>query len=423
MVDRTLLLQRAMDAAEHGIYVTDPEGTIEMVNPGFCNLTGYTHEQLIGERIGILKSGRMSADYYARLWSTIQSAQTWREEIINRRSDGTLYWAFQVITPVADDRQRVQHYVGIQNDISEKRTLQNDRDAALAELDAVFSNTRDALFLIDVEEDGTFRYRKLNPAHETLTGFTTDEVRGKTPQQILPMAIARRLRENYRRCLESGSLVAYEEELDLPAGKRYWHTQLIPVRERGRVIQIVGSARDITERRHMEEELRYLSEMDALTGIANRRKTIEELEREIARAVRHDHPLSVLLLDIDHFKDVNDIFGHETGDSVLRAISSTAKAVLRPSDRLGRWGGEEFVIVLPETGPEGAQTLAGRVLDAVRDARAIPDYPITVSIGIASFRNVPGERDTVDSLVQRADERLYRAKDAGRNQACQADTE
>jgi diguanylate cyclase (GGDEF)-like protein/PAS domain S-box-containing protein len=419
------LLQRAVEAAEHGIYITSPDGVLEYVNPAFCAITGYAEEELLGKRMSVLRSGEMDSEYYRRMWSSISRGSSWQEEIVNRRKNGDLYWAFQIIAPVTDRDGEVIRYVGIQNDTTEARALREERDQALAELDGVFSGSQDALFLIDVEEDGTFRYRKLNPAHERLTGLTTAAVRGRTPHQVLATEAARRVVANYTRCTVAVQPVSYEEELDLPGGRRTWHTQLAPIVRAGRVVQIVGAARDISERKQMEEELRYLSEMDPLTGIANRRKVREELEREIARATRHSHPLSLLILDIDRFKAVNDQFGHETGDAVLRAVSSTIEAMLRPSDRLGRWGGEEFVVILPVTSAAGALVLAERVRKAICDSRAVPDYPITASVGVASLRSVseadPDGPDTVDTLVRRADERLYRAKHDGRNRTCAED--
>ncbi len=415
MNDETALLHRAVEAAEHGVYVTDPSGKLKLANPAFCRITGYSREELLGSRMSILSSGRMSKEYYKRLWSQILEGHTWKEEILNRRKDGELYWAFQIISPVCDEDGTVAHFVGIQHDISETIHLREELTEALTELDSIFRNTQDAVFLVDVDASETFRYVKINPSHEELSGFQTESIRGKTPHQILRPDQARRVEENYRRCVRQRGTVAYEEELNLPKGTRTWHTQLTPVIRNERVVQIVGSARDITERKAMEEELRYLSEMDSLTGIANRRKITEELEREIARAARHEHPLSILIMDIDRFKKINDEFGHDTGDAVLRAISATTEAVLRPADRLGRWGGEEFVIILPETARPGAEALAERVLEAVRQCRAIPDYEITVSIGIASLRYGPDDHESIDALLSRADERMYRAKLDGRD--------
>jgi diguanylate cyclase (GGDEF)-like protein/PAS domain S-box-containing protein len=269
-------------------------------------------------------------------------------------------------------------------------------------------------------EHKAFRYRKLSATHERLTGLSSDGVRGKTPAEVVGPEQGAELVARYQNCVNLRHPTSYEETLDLPSGRRVWHTQLTPIIRGDTVVQIVGSARDITERKEMEENLRYLSEVDSLTGVPNRRKTTEELDRELARAQRHGHPLSILLADIDHFKAVNDELGHETGDTALRGVAATIQATLRPTDRVGRWGGEEFVVVLPETDRAGARTAAERIRQGVENSQAVPGRTVTVSIGIAALgpirsANPRALSHTVDSLVRIADEELYRAKERGRN--------
>jgi diguanylate cyclase (GGDEF)-like protein len=162
-------------------------------------------------------------------------------------------------------------------------------------------------------------------------------------------------------------------------------------------------------------ELERLAFTDPLTGLLNRRRLIELAERELARSRRYGRALSLLMLDIDRFKLVNDRLGHEAGDAALCQVARTCSAMLRAGDLLARWGGEEFVTVLPETDAAGARRLAERLRAAVdgqparQGSRAIP---MTVSIGIAELA---GEDDGIATLVARADEALYAAKRAGRN--------
>ncbi len=416
------ILQRAVDSAHHGIYVTDAHGKIQYVNDAFCQLTGYASHELEGAPMSVLSSGETPPEYYQQLWRTIRSGVQWREEITNRRKDGSLYQAFQIISPILDETDTATNFVGIQHDITEEKQIRAALDQAILEFEAIFANTQDAMFLIDVIEDGAaFEFRKLSACHEQLTGLSSDQTRGKTPREVLGVSEGAVVEGHYRRCLQLTEPISYEEELHLPAGARIWHTQLSPVIKEGRVVQLVGSSRDITERKRMEEDLRYLSEIDALTGIPNRRKISEELDRELSRAHRHGNALSVLLADIDHFKAINDELGHEMGDTALRGIAETIRATLRPTDRIGRWGGEEFLIVLPETDHSGARTAAERIRRSVESARTIPERRITLSLGLSSLgpvrtSNPRALSHTVDSLVRIADEELYRAKERGRNQ-------
>ena len=155
--------------------------------------------------------------------------------------------------------------------------------------------------------------------------------------------------------------------------------------------------------------------VDSLTGLANRRRADEALEDELARSERLGDPTGLILLDVDDFKAVNDRYGHPTGDEVLRAVATTLKEAVRQIDVAARWGGEEFAVVLPATGLDGAAQLAERLRTALaeRDV-AGPDgqtLRVTASFGVAS--SLPGS--TPERLVETADDALYRAKRAGKN--------
>ena len=162
------------------------------------------------------------------------------------------------------------------------------------------------------------------------------------------------------------------------------------------------------------EETRRLADTCGLTGLANRRFITERLEHEIKRAQRYGTPVSIALCDADHFKQVNDVYGHNTGDEVLRLIAKTIQKTIRTVDYAGRWGGEEFLVILPETASAGARVVGERLRASVELGCAnVPSGPekTTVSIGISSW----SRGDDLEALVGRADECLYRAKGRGRN--------
>ncbi len=165
----------------------------------------------------------------------------------------------------------------------------------------------------------------------------------------------------------------------------------------------------------LTKQLRDASNRDGLTGLHNRRFIEETLASEFARAQRHDHALSLIITDIDHFKRVNDEHGHLAGDEVLRRVAQRLNDGLRISDHLGRYGGEEFLVVLPETPLEGAETLCERLRQAIAE-EPIPlgdgALPVSISLGISQFR--PGVRN-YEQLIEEADQALYRAKETGRN--------
>jgi diguanylate cyclase (GGDEF)-like protein len=164
------------------------------------------------------------------------------------------------------------------------------------------------------------------------------------------------------------------------------------------------------------EEIYRLTIIDALTDIYNKRYVLEYLDRELARSARYHRPLTLILFDIDHFKSINDSYGHLGGDFTLRELAACVKTVVRKEEVLARYGGEEFIIVLPETTTDGAQHLAERIRGLVE---AHPfrfedqSFTLTISLGVATTSGEEGL--TPDELIRRADARLYEAKDSGRN--------
>jgi diguanylate cyclase (GGDEF)-like protein len=157
---------------------------------------------------------------------------------------------------------------------------------------------------------------------------------------------------------------------------------------------------------------------DGLTGLYNYRHFFDELHREMARARRHDIPLSLLILDIDHFKKFNDTFGHVQGDEVLRMVARTLWENIRGSDLAARYGGEEFAAILPGAGPTQARRVAERIRRRIMQTVFHSDTQITVSIGVASLGTGRDTEESPRSFAHRADQALYRAKQTGRNRVC-----
>jgi diguanylate cyclase (GGDEF)-like protein/PAS domain S-box-containing protein len=178
---------------------------------------------------------------------------------------------------------------------------------------------------------------------------------------------------------------------------------------------------DISQRKQLEAELFKQASTDALTGINNRRHFLALAEQEVRRSRRFERSLSAIMVDIDHFKPINDKFGHATGDAVIKAVVKICQDTLRNYDLIGRLGGEEFAIMLPETDAEGARIVAERVREKIHEAQIVADRSVvtcTISIGVAMLRDSDG---TIDELLHRADMALYKAKQGGRNKVELAD--
>lgn len=191
--------------------------------------------------------------------------------------------------------------------------------------------------------------------------------------------------------------------------------QILASTIRNQADEIIGSAaliRDITTEKNMQNELRHLAISDALTGLFNRRHLDTCLTRELDRCARYGNEISVLMFDVDHFKNFNDEYGHDMGDRVLQHIATTVRQVIRRIDIPCRYGGEEFVIILPETGFECAMMVGERVRAAV-EADSVEGKRVTISIGVATYPWVMARMP--QQLIEAADRALYEAKQAGRN--------
>jgi diguanylate cyclase (GGDEF)-like protein/PAS domain S-box-containing protein len=280
---------------------------------------------------------------------------------------------------------------------------------------------------IDIIEDGRFVY--VNRHFEEIFGYGPGELLNVAPLDLVAPEHREIVAENMRRRSEGAldSLVyafrglrkdGSEVELEIHAG----------VMRVGARTQLVCAVLDITERVQAERAMRALqrkladqSVHDPLTGLFNRRYLEETLERELALAEREGHPVSCILADIDHFKRVNDEYGHLAGDEVLRAIGAALRRNARASDINCRYGGEEFLLVLPRMPIENALARAEQLRATIAAAPVrygAVQIAVTASFGVAVF---PQDGAAVESLIAAADAALYAAKRAGRNRVCRAD--
>jgi len=197
-----------------------------------------------------------------------------------------------------------------------------------------------------------------------------------------------------------------------PAKSRWFLGRVTPLEGGGGA---VISHQDITDRKLLEFELARLASTDSLTGLPNRRYFLDVANREVERMRRFSVSASVIMIDLDHFKDVNDTYGHAAGDEVLRSSSRALKQPLREIDVLARLGGEEFVVILPETDAEGAASAAEKLRGSLSNATVDSwhtEIKMTASLGVAQVRS---DDQSVDDVLDRADSALYEAKHSGRN--------
>jgi diguanylate cyclase (GGDEF)-like protein len=217
-----------------------------------------------------------------------------------------------------------------------------------------------------------------------------------------------------------GLLVGLFSNAEVTIGERSFHVLATPLsRDTERPGEMALVLRDITELTKIKQDMERLAHTDFLTGLANRRFFMQRLHEETERVKRGNQPMSVLLLDMDSFKHINDTHGHDVGDRVLQVIASVTKEIKRISDVAARIGGEEFAMLLPDTDRDGAIILAQRLRRTINEqviaAAKGAQIQVTASIGVATMSHAD---QNLDHILTHADRALYRAKDAGRNQVC-----
>ncbi len=408
------LLGKALAAAANAIVITDRHGIVRWANPAFSALTGYAVGESIGHTPGeLLNSGEQPADFYRHLWQCISAGEVWRGELINRRKDGSRYHEELTITPVRDGDGAISHYIAVKQDISARK----EAERALREREAYFRLFYEHAPVAYQSLDAQGRLLDVNAMWLEQFGYQREEVLGRWIGEFLAPGQASLLQQRFAEFLRLGAISKAEYDVLCRDGERL--TVSVDGRiehdEHGRFRRTHCVLHNITARKRLEETLARLATTDHLTGLSNRRHFLEQMVIALARHRRHGHPTALLMVDLDHFKRINDGHGHASGDAVLRQFAATTQRVVRNIDSVGRLGGEEFAILLPDTDLDGALDLAQRLRGEVARTPVVVDggeIRYTLSGGITLF--CAEDRDT-DAILARADRALYRAKQAGRD--------
>lgn len=407
---RETLLKQILDTASVAIFLLDRQGRITQTNQRMAEMFGCTVERLLGSQyVSLIHPAERETgqqNFLAFFANTISSVDLDR---LYWRPDQTEFWGHLICRSFNDASSQQQYLVCVIDDISVRKAQQTQLQLAAQ----VLQQSREGIMVTDALSNIIM----VNQSFTTITGYSAAEVLGKNPRLLQSgrqsPAFYRAMKEAIRsqgqwsgeiwNCRKDGT--AYPEWLSISAIRN----------APGQTTHFVGNFSDLSDTKAAESRIQWLSHFDVLTGLPNRTLLKDRTEQAISMVQRASEPLTMMLVSIDHFSNVNDTLGHQIGDALLQEIAKRLSDSVRDQDTVARLGGKEFVLVLPGTPANGAAHLATELLHNLAQAY-LPvsdhDLGLTASIGIASY---PDNADDFDTLFKAVEIAMHRAQAKGRN--------
>lgn len=405
LTEQETLLRAIYDSSSVAVMLISTKGNIIYINQRIVDLFFIPKEKLIGR------------DFY-QLIPHSEQLETWQEieKLLQKKADNFTverqylrnnadnFLAQVTGSPFRDNDGKIIGIVMVIEDITEHRK----NETAMRLASTVLNASPGGILVTDVNK----RIISVNPAFTRITGYTLDDVIDKNPKLL---SSGQQDKEFYRvMWMEINRTGRWEGELVNRRNDGRLLPELLSISrvldQKGNVANYVGMFLDISERREAEKRIQHLAHHDYLTDLPNRSLLVERATNALALAHRHQRRMAILFIDLDRFKPINDEYGHDAGDTVLKTIAKRLLQMVRESDTVCHQGGDEFVILIPEFADTASlEKLAIKLRDEIQKPCTIKNYQLSVSasIGIATY---PENGDTVDAIIQSADTAMYRAK-------------
>lgn len=409
--------QAILDSDVAGI-VKIRERRFAWMNSAFAQMLGYQPDELIGGSTRVVfPTDAAYADFAAVAYPVICAGNKFRTEGQYRCQDGTLRWCDLCgVLMAANEVESIWSVI----DITERKHAERLLQESQLHLQTVIDNEPECIKTVDAQG----RIRQMNAAGLAMVeADSPDQVLGKPMQDLIAPQHHAAFTALHQQVLAGQPGRLEFEVIGLKGGRRWLETHAAPMTEHGATVHLAVT-RDITERKQMEEDLRQLAFQDALTGLPNRRLLTDRLGQAILANRRSGKVAAMMFMDLDNFKPLNDLHGHEIGDLLLIEVACRLKRCVREIDTVARLGGDEFIVMLSELTADPAESAAQATLIAEKirlalaqpyrlvSAESVIEHHCSVSIGVALFANHQGSQD---DILNWADAAMYQAKHAGRD--------
>jgi len=405
-------LRSSMDNIGAYVFTKDIQGHYTYVNEHVRALFNLPYTEIMGKTDKAFFDLERYEDIVANDQQVLELGKTLEIEepaVIRHNGKTRYYWT--VKHPTYDENGNIIGLYGLSIDITDRKLLEQELQQKEALLDTVLNNVDAFVYM----KDSSYRFLYVNEKTAQLFSCQREQILGKTDKELHPKANDFNAMD--KQVVETGKAVTGEEEFtDEQQRTHYYWSNKVPLKdEQGKVTSYIGFSHDITELICLKRELEKRATTDDLTLLANRRKCLEQANHELKRSKRTQQDFCLMILDLDHFKRVNDTYGHAMGDKVLFQVAQTFQKNIRETDLAGRLGGEEFFILLPDTKLDEAWTLAERIRKAVESINMAQNgdcFSITTCIGLTQVNH---KEQSISDMLLRADDALYLAKNNGRN--------
>lgn len=398
------ILQSIIDSIPDHFHIKDKKNRFVMVNKAKANFYGKKPNDFIGKTDFDLFPEEKAKEYFKNDNIVIKKGKPITDKVKKVIKSEKEIWMSNDISPWYDRNGHIIGTIGISKDITKRK---NFEDSLLAReknfFTALMNNIPDSIYFKDRES----KFVLINKAlAKKFRLKTTEEAIGKTDFDLFEKEYVKPRFEGEQYVIKTGKPLVEQEKKEVFKGKPERWVSAIKVPwsdENGNIIGIFGITRDITDRKKAEEKIEYLSFHDSLTGLYNRAYFEEELKR---LDTERQLPITIVMGDLNGLKLINDAYGHLKGDILLKRIADILKESFRREDIVSRWGGDEFISILPRTSAENAKNIAKRIKELCEE-RSTTEIPLSISFGVATKKH---KSENIDDVLKKAEDIMYKDK-------------